>query len=439
MSVSTTFRVIGQAGKRGIALHASKRGIARKFPAGEKLLGEIRSWLETEYRDMVHSAAPSLVDSGEARLAIGFYPAGSPVLLEVNDEGHVALEGETAGVGPGYQRFLARVAERLGVEMDIEWRAADSRPIVDGRIGVDRPTVERAHLTWLGTTLVGARDARRIGAGGMPIGLPPDLRIDFDGAIATPLGPRDDAWLERALGDVPTAIDIVPWWVDATDARYHLNRALCLMWVEVRWRRPATAAEREVQDEVLRILRRGVALDPSLPWPWPEWHELNTIRSIGDPVTSDVAARAAAAAQANGSRVPVGYRRGEVLVVHEGWALRVPGSFDEKRTPEEWTGGDASRSITLAGVETGTRSGPMSATAFLDQVAEHLGSDVITRDDGLVLGRARITTDGSSGVEVGVLEGYAAVRGRGAAIRITFKEASDWQWAVDMWRALRPA
>jgi hypothetical protein len=56
-----------------------------------------------------------------------------------------------------------------------------------------------------------------------------------------------------------------------------------------------------------------------------------------------------------------------------------------------------------------------------------------------VLGRARISTDGTSGVEVGVLEGFAAVPGRGAAIRVTFQDVSDWQWAIDLWRALRPA
>jgi hypothetical protein len=121
--------------------------------------------------------------------------------------------------------------------------------------------------------------------------------------------------LERALSDVPTAIDIVPWWTDATDARYQLNRALCLMWTAVRWRRPATPDEREIQDEVLRILKRGVALDPRLPWPWPEWLELLKIRGIDDAVATEVAARASTLPAKAGARHPIGYRRGQVLVV----------------------------------------------------------------------------------------------------------------------------
>ncbi len=439
MSASTTFRVSGQASKRGIGIQRSKRGIARKPRDGEKLLAEAKAWLDAEYGDTIRSSEASRLASGESRLAVGLHPVAPPLVAIADDEGIIALEGETAGVGPGYQRFLAHVAERLALELDLEWTTSDVHPIVDGKVSVDRPTVERAHLAWLGSTLVGARDARRLGAGGMLIGLPADLRIEVPGAIATPLGPRDDRWLERALSEVPTAIDIVPWWADATDARYMLNRALCLMWCDVRWRGPVTPAERRVQDEVLQTLKHGVALDTKLPWPWREWGELLKLRGIHDAVAPDVEARAAKAAAEGGEREPIGYRRGQVTIVHEGWALPLPGSFSDVRTAEEWTGSDAGRTITLAGVVTGTDRGPMPASDFLDQVASHLGRDIITRQDGPILGRAKISTDGSSGVEVGVLEGYVAVRGRGAAIRIAFQDVGDWQWSIDMWRALHPA
>ena len=70
------------------------------------------------------------------------------------------------------------------------------------------------------------------------------MRFGFEGALATALGPRDDAWLERALADPRIAIDILPWWADAADGRFLLNRALSLMWTEVRWRRPAVDGEK---------------------------------------------------------------------------------------------------------------------------------------------------------------------------------------------------
>ena len=80
----------------------------------------------------------------------------------------------------------------------------------------------------------------------------------------------------------------------------------------------------------------------------------------------------------------------------------------------------------------------MSALDFVEQFAVDLGPDAISHRSGELLGRARLMTDATSGVEVGVLEGYSAVSGSGAAIRIEFEDPADWQWALDMWRSLAP-
>jgi hypothetical protein len=134
----------------------------------------------------------------------------------------------------------------------------------------------------------------------------------------------------------------------------------------------------------------------------------------------------------------IGYRRGHVIYNHAGWVLEVPGSFAEVRTEDElWVGG-AGRTITLAATATGSASGPMSAQDFLDQVAGDLGSTALTHRAGPLLGRARLMTDSSSGVEIGVVEGFMAVRGSGAVVRITFDDPEDWHWALDTWRALLP-
>ena len=134
----------------------------------------------------------------------------------------------------------------------------------------------------------------------------------------------------------------------------------------------------------------------------------------------------------------IGYRRGQVVLTHAGWVLEVPGSFAEVRTEDElWVGG-AGRTITLAATATGSPSGPMSAQDFLDQVAGNLGSKALTHRAGPLLGRARLMTDSSSGVEIGVVEGFMAVRGSGAVVRITFDDPEDWHWALDTWRGLVP-
>jgi hypothetical protein len=125
-------------------------------------------------------------------------------------------------------------------------------------------------------------------------------------------------------------------------------------------------------------------------------------------------------------------------VDHAGWSLTIPGSWAERRTDDEWWGGEGGRSITLAGVETGDGGEPMPARTFLTRVAGHLGRDALTHADGPLEARARIGIDASSGIEVATLEGYAAVLGRGAAIKIEIHDPEDWEWALDMWRSLAP-
>jgi hypothetical protein len=424
----------GQAPKR--------RLIPRQVPA-DRFLADVEAWIRLEYPDAVRTTETGTAN-GLRELAVSFHPAASDVIVSVADDGVVAIRAWFPPVGPGYQTFVGRLAQRLAIEHGIEWvtdpadadgPALPPSATADPDQAADRQTAEHAYLTWLGSGLIAAREARRRGSGAIHLGTPPGVRYQVDGALATGLGPRDDAWLEAAVTDSRLATDVTPWWADATDARYLLNRALCLMWTEVRWRQPADDAERRVHDEVLRLLARAFPLDPSLPFPWREWHELARLRGADDAMTRQVEAKAERASK----RPPIGYRRHPVLVVHEGWELEVPGSFAEVRTAEEWTGGEAGRTITLAATETGTADGPMTAQAFLAQVSRDLGPEALSHQDGEVFGRARLTTDASSGLEIGVLEGYSAVRGRGAAIRITFDDSNDWRWALDLWRALAPS
>jgi hypothetical protein len=420
--------------------HAAKRGlIPRQLPA-DRLLAEVETWLRAEYPDAVRSTRTRSAPTGERELLVAVHPAADDIAIAAGDDGLVVVDAAVGPVGPGHQTFVARLIQRIGIEHDIAWLpedpGAESSPTrTDLVLAADRPTAERAYLAWLGTGLLGARDARARGAEGIHLGTPGGVRFGFEGAVATALGPRTDEWLERALADPRVAAEVTPWWADALDGRSLLNRALCLMWTEVRWRPPVDATEKAVNDEVLRLLARAFPLDPSLPYPWREWRELVGWRGSVDAMTRQVESRAAAAP----AGPLVGYRRRPVEIIHEGWLLEVPGSFTERRTDDEWWGGEAGRSITLAATETGTETGPMTAAEFLQQVAPDLGQDTLSHEAGDVIGRARLSTDASSGVEVGVLEGYSAVTGHGAAIRVVFDDSSDWRWAMDMWRALVPA
>src|SRR4029078_2481124 len=93
-----------------------------------------------------------------------------------------------------------------------------------------RAAVEREPLEVLERLIGRACEQRRRGVPDVQVGTLPGSQFETDAAIATPLGPRDDAWLARASKDAWAASDIRPWWFDATDARYLLNRALVILW-----------------------------------------------------------------------------------------------------------------------------------------------------------------------------------------------------------------
>jgi hypothetical protein len=418
--LSITINAVGQA---------AKRGARRRVPTAAALLEAIDEWLPSAAGDVLHEAAPRRTADGA--IEVSLHPAARPMRLEAADTGQVVVTAMTVPVGPGYHTFVARLLERLGEEIEVDWSAGEA-----AAWSSDRPAAERTHLGWLRAALIAVRDARRQRAAGLHLAMPPGERFTFDGAVATVLGPRDDAWLERALADPRVAADVWPWVADAMDARYLLGRALTQLWLAVRWRPPIGPAETAVVDDVLATLRRAYPLEPGLPWPWAEWRELLVLRGQPDPATVQLIERASP--QVGGApgaeEEPIGYRRRPVTIVHEGWALEVPGSFTGTRTDEEWSGGEAGRTITVAGTPT-----QMSADQFLRQVAGHLGHDALEHEDGGIRGRARLTSDASSGIEVATVEGYSAVRGRGAAIRIEIDDPQDWKWAIDTWRSLRPA
>ena len=410
---------------------AQKRGLIPRTPAPERLLADAAIWLTGEYADAVRSTRQRTLPDGDVELAVDLHPAAPALIITASEGGRVAVHGETAVAGPGYHRFVGRILERLATEVGIEWTDGDGALTF-----TDRPTAERAYLAWLGPQLARARVAARRGERAIHLGMPAGTRVTTDLAIATVLGPRDEAWLDAAIADPRVALDITPWWTDATDGRYLLNRALVLMWLEVRWRPPAVEGEADLLDEVHRLLARAFPMEPAIAYPWHAWAQLAAFRGIDDQMARQAAGRAAREPE---PVPPVGYRRDPVRITQEGWTLEIPGEYAECRTPDEWWGGGAGRGITLAATRTGLSDGsPMPAQAFIEQFGAELGPDALNHREGEVFGRARLTTDATSGVEIGVLEGYSAIRGSGAAVKIEFDDPGDWQWAVETWRALRP-
>jgi len=429
--VDLAFALVGQA---------SKRGIVHRIPPAAQLIAAAESWVRSEHAETVRWVRR--IDGGEtgSRLQVSLHPAAPALLLQIEEGGLVTAAAVTSPVGPGYHTFACRLLRQLGEEVGIAWAPSDapdpSRDPTGYFASGDRQDAERGHLGWLGATLARAAAARRTAAPTIHLGTPPGVRFAVDAALATPLGPRDDEWLSRATSDPRVAIDLWPWFTDAMDGRYRLLRALSLMWLEIRWRRPLDNEERGSLEEALRLLQRAYPLDPSLPYPWREWRELLDLTGSADPNGALVAERAAVV---DPSALLVGYRRRPVTIGQEGWSLTVPGTFAERRTSDGWSGGEGGRRITLVAVPADPSRGPMPPDAFLNQIAAHLGPGALDHRAGELVGRARIGTDDTSGITTGFVEGYLAVRGSAVAIRVEFDDPADWQWALDQWRSVRPA
>ena len=206
----------------------------------------------------------------------------------------------------------------MGDEVGIEWSDEDA----DRFAFADRSVVERAYLGWLGPTLVQAREALRRGARSQ-LGLPDGTRFTFDGAIATPLGPRSRSGFRppspirtspsrsRRGGPMPRTRDTC------------CNRALALMWTDVRWRRPAIDGEAAVLEDVHRHPHQAYPMEPDLPYPWHAWAEVIAFaRHRGcDGAPGHRADRRRRSHPAPGSATGAS----RVRITHEGWSLWVPG------------------------------------------------------------------------------------------------------------------
>ena len=131
-----------------------------------------------------------------------------------------------------------------------------------------------------------------------------------------------------------------------------------------------------------------------------------------------------------------------VTILQGGWAIDLPGSFSDERTPEDrWSGSDAGRTVTLAGAADGDRR-PADVRGDLPRgVRGDLGEDALEHQDGPRpgpgpdhLGREHRASRSATARGL-----QRACRGSGAVLRIEFENPGDWKWALDTWRALRPA
>ena len=391
-----------------------------------------RPWLRKVER-WVHEAAEELLESSRTVegpqgpiLFLRLHPAADEVAIVAAGEGRVVVSANTSMVGPGYHRYLCDLLHALGDALQVDW--ADPALTV---AGVGDPTgyfhtgdasdIAPCMLAWLGEMAGRVLDFRRLGNSGATLSLRSGHGFEYPGALLTPLGPRDEAWLRRVREEPLLGQDIFPWWEPGLGARTRLGRALSRIWTDMVWRPPLLEEERHLFRDVARLLELAWREDPSLSYPWREWQEVLGFLGIGGTLAEEVSRRATAAP--SGSLI--GYRRGAVQVVlPEGWEIRIPGSLAEQRLADgSWVARDHRRSVRFVPLDDvqGIAPGPESELPYEFQ---HQGERVSSRATLHVEpGDCRLTALCEAGEHR-------------ALCVVSFDDPDEQDWALGTWRSL---
>lgn len=377
--------------------------------------------------------APVVEVSAEAPLLLAdLHPGAEPLRVEVHQK-KVVLEASTGTAGPGYHRHVCDVAESLGVE----WAPADDDTDETGWWPRrDAHDLEDAFLDQLGGTVARILELVDRGARGIALALPSSHHFQHDGAIATQLGPRDEAWLRAVQADPRAGIDVFPWWGAERDAAYYRGLALSQMWTDVRWRAPIREEESALLDRVVTWAEKAHGLDPEVALPWRAISEL--YEHLGE--ESLRATRAHVKAQAEKPRAPIGYRRRPVRArLSGGWSLEIPGELAERWEERgTWVAWDAKRSVWFTSLQVTDDQGRPSpdSQSTLSSLPSLTGDEVLELENGELRGLAAFAEDERDGETFHRLEAQAALREHAAVGTLVYTDPADREWALSTWGSL---
>jgi hypothetical protein len=419
----------------GVALYLIGK-TAAGAEAGE-VLDRARRVIADEAGDLVERLDIGAGADGQPLLTAKLHPIAEELELGIDEGGQVTVSAKTSPVGPGYHIFVCQLLHKIGQVAGVRWAPRDEAADTGDPTGYfhtgKRDRLDGEMLAWIADVAQRVLALPPSPAGKVQLSMPTDHAFDGDGAVLTPLGPRDRAWLERAAHNPADGRDFFPWWEEGVGPETMLGRALCLMWSDVRWRPPLDDAETRRLQLVARLLEDAQKLDASLDFPWREWHELLGFLGQKSTPLADVIAR-------RGARVVpgtplVGYRRRTVYVnLPGGWRITIPGSFSESFDAEgTFCAGEPPRAMYVSSFTYRDKGGQLVPAAELLSPPDAGAGERVEHATGAQLGRAVVkSVDG--GFE---LEGEAAVAGSLASVTIAFADARDRDWAIATFRTLQ--
>ena len=358
--------------------------------------------------------------------------------LRLIDLGHnrVQLVSETAPVGPGFHAHLCVLIKKFALAFDITMDPTEA----DRGVGDptrffetgDEVALYRAALVWfqeqVQALVVEYQDTGEMGA----LLLPDDLRYQCDG-VATPLGPRPIKWLESVAKRPSEGTSVFPWWNIGKSPRSTLNRALALMWTEVRWRPPITDDEHALLIEISASLEQIRDSVPHHEIPWREWSEILRYLGAAGALVKEVSTNADRA-----DAPIIGYRRQTIRKrLLGGWTIDVPGQMAEKwEDSSTWVAWDEGRSVWVSTFANRTSATPTIPEHLTLTEPTTTWGELIEYETEHLQGSAVLDQDLDEGEVVWQLQARSAVAGQLAVSTICFTSPSQRAWALETWRSL---
>lgn len=347
--------------------------------------------LEQALRDSLATLSWDVeISSSEESVYVALHPASGPVALSLQGT-LLALEAQTGTVGAGYHAFIVSLADALLAALDAKasWKATFDPALYFTRR--DFAALERAHATWLKQTASEILALAERGASGFALGLPAGLEVAHGGFLATNMGPRDQAWVERVALDGNAGRDAFAWWGSARDAVFHRGIALASIWLDVRWRKPLDARERAVLERVVKELEIAFGEDSTVEYPWHEWAEIFVLLGE-DSLRATRAQMKSLGLPKESKKNPIGYRRLAVRVMLSGdWSVAIPGDFAERWEDRgTWVGWDSKRTLWVTTAEAPEGHDTEASLAGLPELEGD--TDILAMSRGPIRGQVRFGT-----------------------------------------------
>lgn len=396
--------------------------------------------------DRIGSATPDLRSSfvGGERAEVTLHPAAEPVRLSVTGLGLVVADAGTSQVGPGYHVFLVDLLRAAGSAAGIRWltqgevaattQGSDHAEVYDepGYLATGNAAAVAPEMAaWLRGLAGQLQQLVSEGVTELAVSLPMDVKYHYPAAVLTATGPRDLAWVAAAARE---HVDGFFAWPNlARDARFHLGKALAIMWCDLAF---LPGQQADLLAEVARELDAGYRLDPTLDWPWREWAEVLTL--LGDPAWDPVAAFVEhQAGQVPADRPLIGYRRLPVTAYPDrSWQIDLPA-----RSVGRWAPDGTTWQVEAARISLSLSMYSLEATGYptveaIHNPAGHRWSESEGNLRRSAEARAAAGDDGVAGHRY-LLHGVVAGPGRFASLTVLLRDWADLDAALAVWRSLR--